>query len=132
MILVKNSQLDKQTLDAINVLLELNLPASIAFKLMRVVKEISSLVDDKILLEKKIVERFTEKDENGNPVSAKDEQGNVLPNTIKITDIKKFNEEVDELNVIENTIPYEKINFEDLKLETVKIKDLIKLDFLFN
>lgn len=132
MILVKNSQLDKQTLDAINVLLELNLPASIAFKLMRVVKEISSLVDDKILLEKKIVERFTEKDENGNPISAKDEQGNVLPNTIKITDIKKFNEEVDELNVIENTIPYEKINFEDLKLETVKIKDLIKLDFLFN
>ena len=52
MISVKNSQLDKQTVEALNVLLELNLPAKIAFQLMRIVNEVSSLVDDKIKLEK--------------------------------------------------------------------------------
>ena len=132
MIIVKNSQLDKQTLESINMLLELNLPAKVAFHLMRILKEISSLVDDKILLEKKIVDRFTEKDESGNPVPAVNESGNPIPNTIKITDLNKFNEEVDDLNSIENNIPFDKLNFDDLKLDTVKVKDLMRLDFLFN
>ena len=99
---------------------------------MRIVKEISSLVDDKILLEKKIVERYTEKDSDGNPVFAKDNNGNVIPNSLKIKDVNKFNEEIDDLNSVENNIPYEKVNFEDLKLDTVRVKDLIKLEFLFN
>jgi len=124
--------LDKQTLESINLLLDLNLPAAVAFKMMRIVKEISSLIDDKILLEKKIVDRFTEKDEFGNIVQALDENGNIVPNSIKLTDVEKFNLEVEELNSIENNIPYEKINFEDLKLEMVKVKDLMRLEFLFN
>ena len=132
MILVKNSQLDKGTIDSLNILLELNLPAGVAFQLMRIVKEISSLVDDKILLEKKVVERYTEKDSDGNPVFAKDNNGNVIPNSLKIKDVNKFNEEIDDLNSVENNIPYEKVNFEDLKLDTVRVKDLIKLEFLFN
>jgi hypothetical protein len=132
MIIVKNSQLDKQTLESINMLLELNLPAKVAFHLMRILKEISSLVDDKILLEKKIVDRFTEKDEFGNSVPAINESGNPIPNTIKITDLDKFNEEVDDLNSIENNIPFDKLNFDDLKLDTVRVKDLMRLDFLFN
>jgi hypothetical protein len=132
MISVKNSQLDKQTVDALNVLLELNLPAKIAFHLMRIVKELSSLVDDKIKLEKKILDRYMEKDENGNPIPATDEQGNVIPNAAKINNIQKFNSELEDLNAVETEIPFEKINFEDLQLQTVKVKDLIRLEFLFN
>jgi hypothetical protein len=33
---------------------------------------------------------------------------------------------------VENEIPFEKINFEDLELQTAKVKDLMKLEFLFN
>jgi hypothetical protein len=132
MISVKNSQLDKQTVDALNVLLELNLPAKIAFHLMRIVKELSSLVDDKIKLEKKILDRYMEKDEDGNPIPAKDEQGNVVPNAAKINNIQKFNSELEDLNAVETQIPFEKINFEDLNLETARVKDLIRLEFLFN
>jgi hypothetical protein len=132
MILVKNSQLDKQTVDALNVLLELNLPAKIAFQLMRIVKEVSSLVDDKIKLEKKVLDRYMEKDENGNPVQATDEQGNVIPNAAKINNIQKFNSELEDLNSVETELPFEKINFEDLELQTVRVKDLIRLEFLFN
>jgi hypothetical protein len=33
---------------------------------------------------------------------------------------------------VDNTIGYDKINFEDLNLQTAKVKDLMKLEFLFN
>ena len=32
---------------------------------------------------------------------------------------------------IENEIPFDKINFEELQLKTIKIKDLAKIEFLF-
>jgi hypothetical protein len=132
MILVKNSQLDSQTIEYLNILVESNIPAKIAFQLMRIVKEITSLVEDKAKLEKKIIEKYTEKDSDGNPVAAVDENGKSLPNTVKIIDLKKFNEEILELNSIESEIPFQKVNFEDLNLETARVKDLIKLEFLFN
>ena len=132
MISVKNSQLDKQTVEALNVLLDLNLPAKIAFQLMRIVKEVSSLVDDKIKLEKKILDRYMERDENGNPIPATDDQGNIIPNAAKISNISKFNDELEDLNSIESELPFEKINFEDLQLQTVRVKDLMRLEFLFN
>ena len=83
-------------------------------------------------MEKKIIEKYTEKDSDGNPVAAVDENGKSLPNTVKIIDLKKFNEEILELNSIESEIPFQKVNFEDLNLETARVKDLIKLEFLFN
>jgi hypothetical protein len=35
---------------------------------MRVIKELSSIVDDKLKMEKKIYDKWVEKDENGSPV----------------------------------------------------------------
>ena len=43
-----------------------------------------------------------------------------------------FSREMSDLMEIENEVPYEKINFDDLNLQTAKVKDLIKLEFLFN
>jgi len=131
MILVKNSQLNKQTVEALNSLLELNLPAKIAFQLMRIVKELSSLLDDKIKIEKKILDKYMERDENGNPIQATDENGNPIQNAVKIYDIQNFNSELEELNSIEIEIPFDKINFEDLELKSARVKDLIILEFLF-
>ena len=132
MILIKNSQLDAQTIEALNILVESNIPAKVAFQLMRIVKEVSSLVEDKAKLEKKIIDKYVAKDSEGNAVPAVDENGKNLPNAVKITDLGKFTEEIQELNSIETEIPFEKINFEDLNLETSRVKDLIKLEFLFN
>lgn len=132
MILIKNSQLDAQTIEALNILVESNIPAKVAFQLMRIVKEVSSLVEDKAKLEKKIIDKYVAKDSEGNAVPAVDENGKNLPNAVKITDLGKFTEEIQELNSIETEIPFEKINFEDLNLETARVKDLIKLEFLFN
>jgi hypothetical protein len=132
MIIVKNSQLDNDTVQALNLILDLDVPAKTAFQLMRIVKELSSLVDDKLKLERKIFMKYVSKDENGNPIQAKDELGNLIPNTAKIENIDTFNSEMQDLNSVENELPFEKIDFEDLKLQTVKVRDLIKLEFLFN
>ena len=49
-IIVKNSQLNNEAVSALNMLIELDINASIAFKLSRIIKEISSIVDDKVKL----------------------------------------------------------------------------------
>jgi len=39
---------------------------------------------------------------------------------------------MNDLMSVEIDIPYDKIKFEDLNLATAKVKDLIKLEFLFD
>ena len=132
MMVIKNSQLDRTTIEALNILVDLDVPSKIAFQLMRIIKEISSLVEDKLKLEKKILDKYISKDENGNPLPAVDDDGNIIPNAAKINDLSKFNSEMEELNSIETELPFNKINFDDLGLTTIKVRDLIRIEFLFD
>lgn len=131
-IIIKNSQINNETIQSLNYLIELDINASVAFRLMRIIKELSSIVDDKLKMEKKILEKWVQRDEMGNPVSAKDENGNVVDGAVSITSVDEFTNEMSQLMDVENEIPYDKINFDDLNLQTAKVKDLIKLEFLFN
>ena len=131
-IFVKNSQLTKDTIDAINALIESDINATAAFKLTRLIKEFSSIVDDKIAAEKKLLEKWSDKDEDGNTLPVHDEEGNVVEGSVRISNISEFNKEFEELMEVENHLNYDKIEFEELGLKTAKIKDLIKLEFLFN
>ena len=128
---IKNSQLSNESLEAINNLLDQDIDASAAFKLTRIIKFISPIVEDKLSLEKKIYNKWIQIDENGNPISAKDENGQDIPDTVLLKDIDKFSKEMSDLYEIENEIPFDKISFDNLCLKTAKIKDLIKIDFLF-
>lgn len=132
MITVKNSQLDSQTLDVINKIIDQEIKASAAFKLSRIIKELSSIIEDKVKQEKRILDKWTEKDENGNFLVPKDENGNEIANSVKIKDINAFSEEMSNLMEVENTLNFDKMSFEELGLETISVKELIKLDFLFN
>jgi hypothetical protein len=131
-IIIKNSQINNDTIQALNNLIELDINASVAFRLMRIIKELSSIVDDKLKMEKKILEKWVQRDENGNPIPAKDENGNSVEGAVNISNVEEFTNEMSQLMDVENEIPYEKINFEDLNLQTAKVKDLIKLEFLFS
>lgn len=128
---IKNSQLSNEALESINQLLEQDIDASAAFKLTRIIKFISPIVEDKLSLEKKIYGKWIQIDDDGNPVSAKDENGQDIPDTVLLKDVDKFSKEMSDLYEIENEIPFDKISFENLGLKTAKIKDLIKIDFLF-
>ena len=128
---IKNSQLSNESLEAINNLLDQDIDASAAFKLTRIIKFISPIVEDKLSLEKKIYNKWIQIDENGNPISAKDENGDEIPDTVLLKDVDKFSKEMSDLYEIQNEIPFDKISFDNLGLKTAKIKDLIKIDFLF-
>lgn len=128
---IKNSQLNNEALGAINNLLDTDIDAVAAFKLTRIIKFISPIVEDKLKMEKKIYEKWAQKDETGKYISALDESGNEIPDTIVLKDVDTFTKEMSELYEVENEVPFDKIKFEDLKLQTAKTKDLIKLDFLF-
>ena len=128
---VKNLQLSNDALQVLNNLIEEDIKASTAFKLTRILIYISSIVEDKIELEKKIFDKWTQKDENGNKVKAKDENGKEIEDAILLTDVDSFSKEMSDLLNAENDIPFDKIKFEDLDLKTAKVKDLLKVDFLF-
>ena len=131
-IILKNSQLNDDTISALNMLIDLDINATSAFRLMRIIKELSSILDDKIKMEKRILDKWTAKDESGNPTIAIDDAGNPIEGAVNISDSDAFSKEMNSLLEIENEIPYERIKFEDLNLQTAKVKDLIKLDFLFD
>jgi hypothetical protein len=131
-IIVKNSQLNTDAVTSLNFLIELDIKASTAFRLSRIIKEISSIVEDKLKMEKRILDKWIEKDEDGNPKPALDNTGQVIEGAVNLTDPESFTHEMQSLMDIENDIPFDKINFEDLELQTAKVKDLMKLEFLFN
>lgn len=129
---IKNSQLNQDVIESLNTLIELDINASVAFKLSRIIREISSIIDDKIKMEKRILDKWSLKDESGNPVPVKDKDDNIIENAVNIISPEDFSKDMENLMNVENEIPFEKINFEDLELKTAKVKDLMKLDFLFN
>ena len=131
-IIIKNSQINNEAIQALNHLIDLDINASVAFRLMRIIKDLSSIVDYKLKIEKKILEKWVERDENGNPVVAKDENGQTVEGAVSISNMEEFSNEMSQLMAVENQITHDKINFEDLNLQTAKVKDLIKLEFLFN
>ena len=131
-IIIKNSQLGPETMESLDKLTDLDINAAIAFKLTRIIKEISSIVEDKVKMERRILDKYSEKDEEGNVINPKDEQGNLIQGAVNITDMDNFSSEMKDLMEVESEIGYERINFEDLNLKTAKVKDLMKLEFLFN
>jgi hypothetical protein len=100
--------------------------------LTRIIKYLSSIVEDKLKSEKKIYDKWIQRDEEGNPVIPMDEEGNPIQGSVSISDMTAFTKEMTEFLEIESDVPFEKLNFEDLNLQTAKIKDLIKVEFLFN
>jgi hypothetical protein len=129
---LKNSQLSGETVQALNSLIEMDINANAAFRLTRIIKELSSIVDDKVKMEKRILDKWIQKDEDGNPVRPVDESGNAIEGAVNITNPEEFSKEMNDLMSVEIDIPYDKIKFEDLNLATAKVKDLIKLEFLFD
>lgn len=128
---VVNSDLNKNTLESINNLMDMDINVSSAFKLMKIVKELSPLVEAKGEMEKKIMDKYAEKDDNGQYVQPVDQEGNVIEGSVNIKDFDSFTKEMKDLMEIENELQFDKVNIDDLGLKTVKTKDLISLEFLF-
>jgi hypothetical protein len=84
---------------ALNVLIEQDINASSAFRLMRVIKELSSIVDDKLKMEKKIYDKWVEK---MRMVLLLFRWTRWLIEGVSITDVASFTKEMEELMNFEN------------------------------
>jgi hypothetical protein len=132
MIKIKNAQLNNDAISALNNLIEMDIKAGSAFKLMRIIKEISTLVEDKLKMEQKILEKYVETGFDGKAVPVYDENNKLVEGAVKIKDMKLFQSEMESLLTSETTLNVDPIAFEDLGLETIKLKDLLKIDFIFS
>jgi len=128
---ITNAQLNNDAVQSLNDLLEMDINASTAFKLTRIIKEISNIVESKMKMEQKILDKWMQKDEDGKPVPVLDDEGNVVKDVVNLIDPLAFNKDMNDLMSVENEILFDKINFDDLELKTAKVKNLMKIDFLF-
>ena len=129
---VKNSQLSTDALNSLNKLIEEDINAAAAFKLSRIIKHISDIVQLKTETEQRILEKWSKKDENGLILRPKDEFDNEISDAVFLEDVDKFSEEMSSLMNVENDIPFDRLKFDELGLKTIKVKDLIKIEFLFD
>jgi hypothetical protein len=129
-IIVKNSQLTHETIAALNTLIELDIAAGVAFRLTRIIKELSSIVEDKLKMEKRILDKWVEKDEEGNPVLAKDQNDQVIEGTVNITNIDEFTREMSQLMDIKTEIPFDKINFGKMICERKCVLNILNCIFI--
>jgi hypothetical protein len=132
MIIIKNSELNEETLKDLNNLMEIDIAPSSALKISRMLKDLSNILKEKISKERYIYEKWILRDEDGNPVPLEDENGEPIKDSIKISDMKSFENDINEFMNLNNEIPFEKIDINELSLQSVKIKDIIKIEFLFN
>ena len=131
-IIIKNSQLTSDAISAINGLIDQDIDASSAFRLSRIIKELSSIVEDKVKMERKIFDKWVEKDKDGENVIPVGENNSPIEGAVNITNVEEFTKEMNDLMAIENEIPFDAIKFEDLNLKTAKVLDLMKIEFLFS
>ena len=132
MITVKNRQLDTETISILNEIVDMDIKALAAFKLMKIIKEIDEIVKNRQESELNLVKRYAEKDEDGSIKTPLDENGNPVNGSFEVSDENKdeFNTQINELLDYENSLDFDQLKFEDLGLEKISVKKLIKLDFL--
>lgn len=132
MITVKNRQLDTETISILNEIVDMDIKALSAFKLMKIIKEIDEIVKNRQESELNLVKRYAEKDEDGSIKTPLDENGNPVNGSFEVSDENKdeFNTQINELLDYENSLDFDQLKFEDVGLEKISVKKLIKLDFL--
>ena len=132
MITVKNRQLDTETISILNEIVDMDIKALAAFKLMKIIKEIDEIVKNRQESELNLVKRYAEKDEDGSIKTPLDENGNPVNGSFEVSDENKdeFNTQINELLDYGNSLDFDQLKFEDVGLEKISVKKLIKLDFL--
>lgn len=133
MISIKNRQLDTETINILNEIVEMDIKAIEAFKLMKIIKHLDEVVQNRQKAEMNLVKKYAIKNEDGSLKLPLDENGNEMQGSFEVSDEDKeeFNKQFNDLLEYENKIDFDPIKFENLGLEKISIKKLVKLDFLF-
>jgi hypothetical protein len=132
MLNLKYKNINDDTNKSLNEILALDLPIKEGIKIAKISKHINTHIEIKTSFEKKILEKYAQKDENGVIKAVKDEAGNIVPNQIYISDPDGYNKELKELESQEFEIPGDMIHIDVLGLDKIKPTILLNLDWLIN
>ena len=121
---------NQQVFDSIGALQELmgtSLPITLSFKLSKVAKDMDPIIKSIEELRKKSIDKYTEKDDDGNPMTIEDQ-----PGMVKITDPDALSADLEELFGIEVDVNVDTIEFSSFEASDVNIKPatLLALDWL--
>ena len=83
-------------------LIEKKLPVKVAYAVQKTHKGIQEIIEFAAKRQEDLIQTYSKKDENGNPLPGKDADGNVNENTVQI-DEAKIQDFVKEMNELENT-----------------------------
>ena len=128
---VQNGDLYYKSKDAIEGLVKVVLPAKVSFELVKVLRNINDVIEDIETTKNKILESHADRDENENIIFAKSDDGEVIPNRIKIKDPSSYEKEMNDLMNIEVDIQGEPISIEMLGDAKIEVSILDKLFWLF-
>ena len=130
MLHLKYKNINDDTTASLNEFLALDLPIKEGIKIAKISKKINEHIELKREFEKKIFEKYSEKDETGAIKPVKNEAGEIIPNQVYITDPEAYTKDVLELEDVDIEISGEKINLDILGLIKIKPSLLLKLEWL--
>ena len=109
------------------VLIEKEIPIKIAYKLMKLLKQLED--ENKFFIDKRneLLKKYSQKDDNGN-IKQIDEGNGKVGIQLEIDKIEEFNNKLKDLVDIEISIDFEKVKIEELGDIKITIKDLYNLD----
>ena len=126
-------QINDETTKAINEILSLDVPIKEGVKIAKVSKKIAEHIEIKRDFTKKILDKYSEKDETGTIKPVKDDEGNIKPNQVFITDAVGYTKDMTDLENLDIEITdFDKIEIDSLGLGKVKPQLLLNLDWLLN
>jgi len=131
--IIKNKQLDAEAITALNEIIEMEISAVTAFKLMKIVKELDEIVKNRQQSELNLVKRYAVTNEDGTIKVPNGEDGEPVQGTFEISDenTEEFNKQINDLLEYENNLDFDPISIKDMGISKISVMKLMKLDFLF-
>jgi hypothetical protein len=127
---IKNFQVfDEMNQAAVNDLLKKDLVGATALKVVRIARKLDEFLKDINKAIAIIREKYTAKDENGNPIHP-EENGVILTDRVKITNPQEFNKELSEILAVENEIDGDMISEDEIKGVKISPKTIMVLSWL--
>lgn len=112
-------------------LLAIELPASGALLLSRTAKKVQAEIDTANETQRKLIERYTKKLEDGTPVRPTDADGKPIEDQVVLTDPAAFSAERKALFETEIELDISAIDIKNLGDAKLKPATLVALDWLF-
>lgn len=114
MIIINNGMVGKETVNALNVLISKKVPVKTAYKLVKVVRKVNEILLNVNAKKQEIVIKHIERDEKGNPVLEMDNEGNIIPDRVKIANDENYQKDMQNFFEQEHELDINKININDL------------------